>query len=182
MAGGPKSKVKLGDIVFAKQVYDYEHVRAEISEGRKIEKQRPLYIPAPQSVRQDLERYDHTHTQDRVRLAIGRLSPDKVPTKGLSPQFHPATIAAGERLFADGSLEELRNWDETIRAGDQEDSGFAQACDFQSIPWVVLRGIADYGDPQKTKDKDKGWQFTASLTAACAGHTFLERAYDPTYL
>jgi nucleoside phosphorylase len=84
-------------------------------------------------------------------------------------------MAAGERLIADGSLAEMRTWDGRILAGDQEDSGFAQACDFNKTAWCVFRGISDHGDPLKNKN----WHFAAALTAAATAYAFIEQAYRP---
>jgi nucleoside phosphorylase len=46
-------------------------------------------------------------------------------------------------------------------------------CDERSIPWLVFRGISDYGD----KDKDGSWQTVAALSAATCARKFLEIDY-----
>lgn len=89
-------------------------------------------------------------------------------------QVTRGTILAGERLFADGSLKKmLVDVDNRIRAGDQEDSGFGQACDDFEIDWQVFRGISDYGNPRK----HKLWQEFAALSAAAALASFLKHTY-----
>lgn len=176
IAAGPRDKVELGDVVAANWVYDYEHVRRELDSGQKVERPRPFHLQVPHNVRTDLNVFEEAWMNNRFTAIMRDVDLYKLPVApaDINPKFHIGTIAAGEKLFADGSLNEMRlRYDEEIRAGDQEDSGFAQACDFRRIPWCIFRGIADYGDPTK----EKGWHFTASLAAASAAFAFLQHAY-----
>jgi nucleoside phosphorylase len=175
IAAGPKGKVELGDVVIADRVYDYEHVRAEIRDGKKSESPRPLYVETPRSIKNDLSALDEGEARARLRSTLQNVDLTKLPVNNLEPQFHRGTMAAGERLIADGSLAEMRKWDGRILAGDQEDSGFAQACDFNKTAWCVFRGISDHGDPLKNKN----WHFAAALTAAATAYAFIEQAYRP---
>lgn len=178
IAAGPEEYVNLGDVVVSLAVYDYEHVRSEIRNGKPHEGPRPWWQEVTQEVRRDVnevrEQYSRT-VHDLVR----RLGDDAVnrgviqQLRNRTPKIHAATIAAGERLFADGSLAAMCRYDQEIRAGDQEDSGFAQASQFYKKPWVCVRGIADFGDP----DKDKTWHEEASIAAAATGLVFLRNAY-----
>jgi nucleoside phosphorylase len=72
-------------------------------------------------------------------------------------------ILAGGKLLEDGSLP--RRADEAharIMAAEMDGAGFAAACEQQRRPWVVVRGIADYGEP----DRRKHWQYPATFVAA----------------
>jgi nucleoside phosphorylase len=176
IAAGPQEKVTLGDVVAANWVYDYEHVRREKNKGKKIEKPRPFHIPVPKNISADLELYEEAWLKNRLQSVLAQVDAYTlpVPPAEINPRFHVGTIAAGEKLFADNSLDELRSkYDDEIRAGDQEDSGFAQACDFRDIPWCIFRGISDYGDATKNKE----WHSTASLAAASAAYAFLQHAF-----
>jgi nucleoside phosphorylase len=62
-----------------------------------------------------------------------------------------------------------------VRAAEMEGSGFASICDEYAIPWLVFRGISDFGDPDKP-DSDI-WRTTAVLAAATAAHTFIQSDY-----
>ena len=112
---------------------------------------------------------------------MSQFEADKLPgeyAQDFVPSLHNrATIAAGEKLFADGSLRRMcKSADQRIRAGDQEDSGFAQAAGSKTINWCIFRGICDYGDP----GKGKHWQRIAALAAASAAVTFLKTVWRPT--
>lgn len=178
IAAGPREKVTIGDVIIADRVYDYEHVRAEIREGQKVERQRPLYVETPRFVKENLNAFDELEAKAQLNSILQRIGFARLPTQELAPVFHRGTLAAGERLIADGSLQEMRGIDERIRGGDQEDSGFAQACEFTRIPWCIFRGISDYGDPTK----NEGWHFAAAIAAAAAGFSFLRRTYQPRSL
>lgn len=175
IAAGPEDKVTLGDVVIPDRVYDYEHVRAELWEGVKVERPRPLYIDVTRALKESLSALDEQEARAHLLTTLQFVEGGRVPRGDLRPQFHHGTAAAGERLIADGSLAETRDFDERIRAGDQEDSGFAQACAFENVPWCIFRGISDYGTPLKGED----WQFAAALAAASSGYVFIEQSYRP---
>lgn len=183
-AGTPKGKVKLGDVVSAERVYDYEHVRLELSKlpsrsGRKsIRMPRPLFLEVRKDIQMDLELYNEKKLQEYFRELVDRVDASELPEETIDKEFKPAlhkgTIAAGEKLFADRSLRKMyRLADQRIRAGDQEDSGFAQVAEIKQLPWCIFRGICDYGDPMKSDE----WHFASSLSAAAASITFLRSAW-----
>ena len=178
IAAGPRSQVKLGDAVPVERVLDYEHVRSELDGDKIVEKWRPELPDIDQDVQNDLQFIDEQRFRTRFSDCLHRIPdswlPQKVERKEICPSIKRGTSAAGERLFADGRLEEMVSMrDQRIRAGDQEDSGFALACEFSKKKWVIFRGIADYGDP----NKEDGWHAVASLSAACAALDFLVNAY-----
>ena len=56
---------------------------------------------------------------------------------------------------------------------EMEGAGFAAACSALRIPWLVVRGIADYGDQDVSIAADgsevkrgKSWQFPSTYVAA----------------
>lgn len=189
IAAGPREKVSLGDVVFAEQVLDYEHVRLEMSLitfyfnnilykiGLK-ELPRPRYFDIEKKLKNAFERYDKNSIRPLFGRLLAQLGKDSFPKSlphPFSPEIHDGTIAAGEKLFADGRLGRMRrSLDERIRAGDQEDSGFAQVAKFNQIPWCIFRGICDYGDATKNTE----WHKVAALAAASAGMTFLKNMWS----
>jgi nucleoside phosphorylase len=50
-----------------------------------------------------------------------------------------------------------------------ESAGFAYFCDESQVHWMIIRGIADYGQSRRTKD----WQYVATLAAAHVLRAFL---------
>jgi len=105
-----------------------------------------------------------------------------VKIKDLKPKYEFATVAAGEKLIADGSIVDMRfELHERIRAADQEDSGFVKACIYRDHPvlWAVFRGISDQGEANKEYQKKENWQYLASLSAATVALLFLQNSYSP---
>lgn len=178
IAAGPKDKVKVGDVVVSDRVLDYEHVRGELIMEKIIENPRPLYLEISGRIKNDLSTFDVKTMHYQFIELKNRLPekdfPEEIDIGNFLPSFHRGTLIAGERLFADGKINEFRkSIDERIRACDQEDSGFAQACKIHDIDWCVFRGISDYGDPQKKKDM----HFLSSISAASAAVAFLKNFY-----
>lgn len=185
IAAGPRTKVKLGDVVYAERVYDYEHVRLELRKFL-IFFRWPRKLPRPEQrtvdalTQSDLEQFRDNPEFHPIFKELLDQTRQKLKPVGVSesPTVHDGTIAAGEKLFADGSLEKmLLNPDQRIRAGAQEDMGFALAAISKNVKWCIFRGICDYGDPKK----DGGWHTVASLAAATAAVTFLSTKWRQDY-
>jgi nucleoside phosphorylase len=177
VAAGLSSKVKLGDVVAADIVLDYENARLEPDGAKK----RPRQFSPGIQIGRDLEYFNprQHNWYDILRQASGQLREvtylDARPNEDFwNPEFVSGVILSGEKLIADGSLDERRKeYHDRIRAAEMEGRGFARMCEEHSVPWLVFRGISDYGDIQKTKD----WQGTSALAAATAARVFIERGY-----
>lgn len=180
ISAGFEGKIALGDVVVADRVYDYEHVRSELPGQTVVERPRPLILEVPLRVTSDLDLFEVHSMKNKYRELTRRQDLQKSPGgKGWkTPRLDRGTIAAGERLLADGSLSLMRErMDNRILAGNQEDSGFAQVAELAKVPWCIFRGISDYGDPAKPVSNE--WHFAASLAAAAAGVSFFQYAYRP---
>jgi nucleoside phosphorylase len=176
IAAGVEKKVGLGDVVAANIVLDYEGARLEPGGPARRPKQFGLDV----KIGRDLEFFEPQkfgwHEQfERLftRLKeLGQLTP--TPTTGWKPTFHSGVVLAGEKLIADGSLDEMRKeFHDRIRAAEMEGAGFARLCEEHDIPFLVFRGICDFGTPEK----DDLWQATSALAAATAARVFLEKGY-----
>jgi nucleoside phosphorylase len=175
-AAGIRGKVKLGDVIVCGLVVDYEGARLT-AEG-------------------SLPRIDRKETDDvflkQVQLFDGRaltsnwikyfqeaqqqLSYAELPPASVQPESHAAWIASGEKLLADGSLAEIaKKHDERIRGGEKEGFGFATAANKEHVPWLIVRGVSDHGDPQ-SKDGNEKDKYHPSAMNAAAGYirAFLE--------
>jgi nucleoside phosphorylase len=96
--------------------------------------------------------------------------------KGWKPEYHTGVILAGEKFLADGSLPEMqKDYHERVRAADMEGTGFARSCKEHKKPWLVFRGVSDFGE----KKRRKGWKLIAALSAATAVHAFIAHDYRP---
>lgn len=177
IAAGLEGKVGLGDVVISEQVVGYDIGRStpEGLEPRFDWKQ----PPAP--VLNELRRLNvviRPSWYDHFRSAQALLSSAELPPAGRTtdPDSHFGTIASGEKLLADGRLAELRKrYDEKIRAGEMEAIGLANAADPDKIPWVVVRGISDFGDPATKEHREKDrYHATAANSSAAYVRALLE--------
>jgi nucleoside phosphorylase len=179
IGAGPSDKVELVDVIAGIEVYDYEHVRSELRKGQIVELPRPHVSTIDTQMLSDLGQLERHYSErardlfrDLVRLASGKNQ--IVAGSDIRMEIQLGVVASGERLLADGSLRRMRQkFNERIRAGDQECSGFVQACVVGQAKWAVFRGISDFGDPKKSDQE----HVRASLAAAATAATFLGHAY-----
>lgn len=186
IAAGVKSEVKLGDVVISKEVCYYEpsKITSNGVQPRWLSKETgdfPLSAITTFS-RNNGALYDWHDNFHRVEGKLRREGlPD--PLEILHPEIHIGTIASGEKILADGSLQVMHdNIDANIRAGETEGWGFLRAANEEKKDWIVIRGISDFGD-DKTKDgknKDR-YHHSAANAAATFALTFLKSGYYPRY-
>jgi len=182
IAAGLEGKVNLVDVVISEKIIGYETGRLT----REGVEQRPQVEHPPHHILQDI-RFFKQQIENNLWVTIFNklqttLNSNQLPsnTTNLVPQMHLGSIASGEKLFADGGLVGIqKRYDEKIRAGEMEGIGFSMASENNRIPWIVIRGISDFGNPL-TKDgrlKDK-YHYSAANSAASWVKIFLENAYS----
>ncbi len=184
IAAGVHPNLSLGDVVISREVlgYETEKLLPEDVEGRPVHKEPPF------SIRQDINHFqgliNKEEIEKKIRTQLEFFSKDSLPPQELIPvsrKVKPVTIASGEKLFGDGSLPTLANiyHDSRILAGEMEGIGFSISSDRGNCPWIIIRGISDFGDPT-SKDgryKDK-FHNIASIAAAEVTKLFLEHGYS----
>jgi hypothetical protein len=86
------------------------------------------------------------------------------------------TIASGEKLLRDPNklLEIRREIHGKVEAAEMEAAGFVEACELAGKPWLVIRGISDFGDELKN---DAFHEF-ASRSAAAVLADFIAHGLD----
>ena len=78
-----------------------------------------------------------------------------------------APIASGEKLLRDQSkLLAVRELHGKTEVGEMEAAGVVEACRRGPVPWMVIRGISDFGD----EFKDDRFHTFASCAAAAVLH------------
>ncbi|TDD73286.1 hypothetical protein E1293_31805 [Actinomadura darangshiensis] len=185
MAAGREDQVVLGDVVIADRVKDFGR-KVLRPEGDELEPR--VFHPDRAIVRtnsniQPQRMGWHELVQTRLREAMeadipGLRFPAALDPAEFEPAFHRGTVLASDQLVEDGRLS-----DHAAQAGERrkpiaaemEAAGFATVCEENSVLWLVIRGIADFGQPVRSKE----WQFVASLSAATALVLWIDRS---TYL
>jgi nucleoside phosphorylase len=169
MAAGVAGEVKLGDVVISESVIAFEYVTLT-TDG-------PIYSPVVHTVPMRRVRFARTVNQvdpdwgTRLRAEIRRADgfaeiPSDEPERldeSWSCSIRTGAILAGTKLVEDGSLPRLKKeLSDRVKAAEMEGAGFAAMCSEAGVDWLVVRGIADYGNPERSK----GWQFAAAYAAA----------------
>jgi nucleoside phosphorylase len=183
ICAGIEGKVDLCDVVASEEVIGYEIGRLT-SAGLE---QRPRAEVPPNQILQDLRFFQKENDWfDLFSKLQATLNENQLPMEQNrnKPKSCLGIIASGEKLFADGSLNEIRKaFHERIRAGEMESIGFSSVCNQFEIPWIVVKGISDFGNPL-TKDgrlRDK-YHFSAANAAASWIKVFIESGYSKPFL
>ncbi len=169
MAGGLQGKVSAGDVVVAEHVYAWDF-RKLVADGQlrraKTSRVNDRYIRDVTDIDALASGWRTRVARDlRVVLASGDYDSagSTMPAEDWRPKVERGDILAGSSIVEDGSLPELAvQHHDRVRAVEMESAGFAAACEELNVPWLVVRGVADAGEP----GRDDYWQFGATYVAA----------------
>ena len=180
MAAGVEGRVRLGDVVVADSVIDFGHgvltptgfMSRALSYSLDPNVARGLSFFDPHEhgwigvVRELLAPFAEMEVVGSMSLPSGRVD--------LNPSFVRGTILSGDVLVEDGSLPAMREkYGDRVTALEMEGAGFAYTFDSNAIPWMVFRGIADFGGEGRTKE----WQFVSAVAAAAALRVLVEKSF-----
>ena len=159
IAAGLRDKVRIDEVVLSDRVVAYEPAALVRTASGAKEQPRPEIDRAPHTILQDVVSY--RPDPSRLRTAFDRAG-GIVPTSpaGCEDEFraHVAstittrlgTIASGEKLLRDpAKLVAVREQHGKTEVGEMEAAGLVDACRRGSVPWLVIRGISDFGDELK---------------------------------
>ncbi len=182
--------LNLGDVVTSEQIYAYEYSKSKPPGESDLDRSRVMSCVSHLITDvQFFKAKDEWH-EDYERV-LKKFPEEKLPKrKSNQPHLHPpAWIASGEKVLADGRLSILNAKHDKVRAGEMEGYGFAVACASHrpQIPWLVIRGISDYGDATKDGSAEKSaevfdkdeYHLAAAVSAATFLRKFLETTYTP---
>lgn len=185
IAAGMRHKVRIGDVVMVERVVAYEHEALTVGgDGTRQIEPRPRIMEIHEGMRQTVLHYepDVKRLTDMFVRLMGTF-PTPPPGKEEEWKEHVAasltckrlvTIASGEKLLRDPQkLHEVRRLHGRVEAGEMEAEGFAKACGTK-VPWLVIRGISDFGDELK----DDRFHELASRSAAAVLADFLTHGLD----
>jgi nucleoside phosphorylase len=185
IAAGVRGKVKIGEVVLSERVVAYEPAALiESSQGME-EQPRPEIDRVPHTILQDLASYGRPEPArlDEAFRRAGGVVP--IATAGREADFeadvarkisaHQGTIASGEKLLRDPEkLRQLRELHGKIEAGEMEAAGVVDGCRLGAVPWLIIRGISDFGDQLK----DDRFHTFASCAAAAVLYDFIAHGLD----
>jgi nucleoside phosphorylase len=185
IAAGMRHKVRIGDVVMVERVVAYEHEALIVGgDGTRQSEPRTKIVEIHDGMRQNVLHYqpDVKRLTDIFVRIMGTF-PTPPPGKEEEWKEHVAaaltckrlvTIASGEKLLRDPQkLHEVRRLHGKVEAGEMEAEGFAKACGTK-VPWLVIRGISDFGDELK----DDRFHELASRSAAAVLADFLANGLD----
>lgn len=164
MAAGVKERVTLGDVVVAEGVLAYEFQK--MTDKGPILEPRP-YSPPEWQIRNSttLDQVSPQWREEVRRDVLAHIQADHWPDLDDRWRIHVRRgyVLAGGTLLEDGSLPDMATalHGRTL-AAEMEGAGFAAACVEKRRPWLVVRGVADFGEPGRLKH----WQFPATFAAA----------------
>ncbi len=182
IAAGMREKVQIGEVVLSERVVAYEPA-AVVSSGDERSSNtepRPEIDRLPHSMNQDVTTYrpEPARLEALFRDAGGQFP---VAPAGREDEFRnlvattikvrAATIASGEKLLRDpAKLRAVKQEQHgKVEVGEMEAAGLVAACRRANVPWLVIRGISDFGDPFK----DDRFHDFASRAAATVLADFL---------
>lgn len=180
MAMSTHADLKVGHVVVADAVHDYAPRR--VTDTGHVSRFR--HPSVPRWLLEDLRHHvDVGRALYAQRLedacARGRVQaePDVVVQDPPDPPtVKVGVVLSGEELVEDGSGPERAAVHDRIMALEMEGAGFADACEHVGIPWFVVRGLADAGEPERSK----AWQWTAAAAAASFAHSFVMKGWKPS--
>lgn len=162
VAGALRPQLELGDLIVATHVYAYHGGTSE-DDGFKA---RPRVWEAP-------------HHTDQLARHIARTGSwqNRLSSDSPHPTVHFGAIAAGEivhdsRISYEAGL--IREHYNDTKAVEMEAAGVAQAAHLNGSPVVVVRGISDYADGEKSKADAGNWQKRAATNAAAFAVQFAD--------
>jgi len=183
IACGLRGKTKLGQVIIAERIVHYEpHAKTTDNDGATKEEDRPETYRLGHRLKQEIVHYSPPIDRLSENLqAVGQNFPDTDGTNDFasSLQFSVGTIASGEILWR--NPDEFKNLRTSIHGkiecADMEGFGVVEACERARVPWLVVRGISDFGDAVKVDD----FHTIAATAASIIAIDFLEHDYEPEF-
>lgn len=187
IAAGREGKVKIGDAVVPKSVLDYTQ-NVATKDGYFV---RPTITALPYPVQQAYTAFKasfepaewHQHFERVHGPPI--LAPNEDQAQNFEahvakqPALHESVIASADLLLRNEDVLEglARSVHEQVRIGEMEAAGFVSACCGRSpgIPWLVIRGVSDFGNAFK----DDRFHYFAACSAASFLAYYLMTGHDP---
>lgn len=167
ICAGRSDKTQLGDIVVATQTFDYEAGKIE----DKVRRDRPK----PEAISEDL-RIALEEINSEFGNLIDEIPSDKTQnTTDLRIKIHLGEMASGSSVVCNKKeIEKLTQKHDDIRGVDMEAYGVAYAAMRLHTTWIVIKGIQDFGDGEKSEN-EKSYRQCAAYASALLLQKYLEK-------
>jgi nucleoside phosphorylase len=184
IAAGAEGKTRIGDVIIPDTVHDAT-IAVRKSDKTFLPRMKNYRIDSRISGQLKLRRVDEALGTQRSELTqedIEKLRALAVRVK-LRPEdiAHPVGIKDGSIVSSNTLLRDSTYFpefqatnDERCRALEMEAAGFARACELTGTPWIVVRGVSDYGDDRKGDE----FQHLAASNASHASRVIIENIID----
>jgi nucleoside phosphorylase len=192
IAAGNKAKTKVYSAVLGDKIVYYENQKLILNADPKlridpipIDVHRGRDIPHLASDSENWKtKFLNALTRANISISVEETKDKSWITSNWQEELKigEGVIVSGEKLFADGSTLEKLAEENTIGkyiiAGEMEGYGFARACIEDSHKeWLVVRGISDYGGPEKSDDVNDNYQIIAAMAASTLVEHYLKSSY-----
>lgn len=165
---GADCNQKIGDILISKDIYMYEKYKIKEKKDGTL----------------NYKHFSNPYS-DAGKMLEKRFKDDRVweNNNSLRPKIHFGTIASGEKII-DSITEKnklLELGDTTyIIGGEMEAAGLVAACSNNNIcEWIVIKGISDWGDGNKVKNKEENQKAAINNTVSYCEYIFnKEKVFD----
>ena len=158
---GADCNQKIGDILVSREIYMYEKYKIREKKDGTLNYK---HLSNPYS--------------NAGKILTKRFQDDSLweSTNSSRPRIHFGTIASGEKVI-DSITEKnklLEQGDATyIIGGEMEATGLVAACSNNNIyEWIVVKGISEWGDGNKVKNKSEKQQIAINYAVSYCEHIF----------
>jgi nucleoside phosphorylase len=187
IAAGYREKTKIGQVVLAEKVVHYEPAAVVPgADGPQLEPRPDMsnldigvlqMLTAYSADKQAVTRISDKGDFPRLDSLPSEFTQDPAVRKNIAdePLMNFAAVASGEKLLRDaGKIKSIRQLHGRIEAVEMEAAGFAEACDQDRLPYLVIRGVSDFGD----EFKDDSFHQYASKRAVSVAIDFISFGLD----
>lgn len=186
IAAGIKGKTRIGDVVIPNRIHDRtnkvfknnDFVARGVSSARTDNLERMIKV-RPVSMEEFRLEYEPLLRGDiQKSLAVAQNKKLTLDEFDGNLQLHDGSLSSDNVLIRDDSYFSgiITETDEKCRGGDMESAGFVRACQIEdsAFPWLVFRGISDFGDNRK----DDSFHLLAAKSASIALRMYLEKCIN----
>ena len=162
ICAGREEKINIGDILVADQVYDYT--------AGKLTKEEKLVRPHTETLDNTLKDIllSPEFETDKINEYIRSKWNQNIP--GGRSNISIKAMGSGTSVIDDDkTIFEAAKSQDDLYGIDMEAYGFALAAKMLHIPWLVLKGIQDFGDGEKNKTEENARMYAAFASAVVAG-------------